>query len=355
LAFQAFQNLTFMASHETINTEKLHRDFTVGLVSTIIPVYNRAEILGQAVQSVLDQDYRPIEIIIIDDGSTDETLAIANRLAAMNPHEIVVLHQSNSGPGPARQRGLEQARGEFIQYLDSDDLLCKSKFSRQVETLRRQPDCQICYSVSHDEIFRDGHYTSNEPTKGTGEYHSTMFPRLLVERWWSTNTPLYRHDILTKIGPWQSLMNEEDWEYDARIAARNVKLAWVPERLSIKRWFSVDQHLSSNGAVDPVKLRHRAIARCSIYRSAVAAGVSHDSPEMLHFAHSVFLIARECNAANLSEEAISLLDLSAQAGQRDRKLLWYLRVYRMMVALLGGRRAVRVSAKLHRLRNPQLN
>jgi hypothetical protein len=150
-------------------------------------------------------------------------------------------------------------------------------------------------------------------------------------------------------------MNEEDWEYDARIAARNVKLAWVPERLSIKRWFSVDQHLSSNGAVDPVKLRHRAIARCSIYRSAVAAGVSHDSPEMLHFAHSVFLIARECNAANLSEEAISLLDLSAQAGQRDRKLLWYLRVYRMMVALLGGRRAVRVSAKLHRLRNPQLN
>jgi glycosyltransferase involved in cell wall biosynthesis len=338
-----------MTTHDPISPPQLPCDFRPGLVSTIIPVYNRADILGQAVQSVLDQDYRPIEILIIDDGSTDETLAVAQLLAAKSPHEIVVLHQANSGPGPARQRGLEHARGEFIQYLDSDDLLCKSKFSRQVDMLRRQPDCQICYAISHDQFFGNGHYASKEPTKGTGEYRPTLFPLLLVQRWWSTNTPLYRHDILTTIGPWQSLVNEEDWEYDARLAARNVKLAWVPESLAIKRWYSIDQHLSSHGSQDPVKLRHRAIARCSIYRSAVTAGVSHESPEMRHFAHSVFLIARECHAANLSEEARWLLDLSAQAGRRDRKLLLFLRVYRMIAFWAGGRRAARLSDQFYRL------
>ena len=168
--------------------------------------------LIQAVQSVVDQDYRPIEIIIIDDGSTDNTLETARRLAADRPDEIYVLEQANAGPGVARQKGLDMAKGEFIQYLDSDDLLLKHKFTRQVEMLRRHPDCQVCYSVSHDHVLMDCKDPSKSPTKGTGEYQSKPFPRLLVERWWSTNTPLYRHSILRLIGPWEPLINEEDWE-----------------------------------------------------------------------------------------------------------------------------------------------
>jgi glycosyltransferase involved in cell wall biosynthesis len=323
-----------------------------GLVSTIIPVYNRAEMLTQAVQSVLDQDYRPIEIIIIDDGSTDNTHSIAQQLAHRSPGEIRVLRQSNAGPGVARQHGLEHARGEFIQYLDSDDLLCEQKFTRQVEMLRRRPECDICYSISHDQFLRDGQSMRQEPTKGTGDFQSSLFPRLLVERWWSTNTPLYRHAVLKLIGPWQPLINEEDWEYDARLAARNVRLAWVPESLSIKRWFAVDQHLSTDGCFDPVKLRHRSLARQSIYQSAVTSGVSHDSPEMLHFAHSVFLMARECCNVDLVPEACALLNLASQAGCQDKKLLRDLRVFRLMIMLLGARKAVRLSELLHRIRKP---
>jgi hypothetical protein len=324
--------------------------FTPGLVTTIIPVYNRAEMLSNAVQSVLDQDYRPIEIIIVDDGSTDNTYSIAQQLASRNPEEIRVFKQTNSGPGPARQFGLQHARGEFIQYLDSDDLLCRQKFTLQVEMLRRQPDCDVCYSISHDHFLRDGLPIRDVPTKGTGEYRPTLFPKLLLERWWSTNTPLYRHDALKLIGPWKALINEEDWEYDARLGALNVKLAWVSESLSIKRWFAADQHLSNAGAFDPEKLRHRAIARHSIYQSALTAGVSHDSPEMKHFAHAAFLMARDCCNANLGKEASALLSLASQAGCNDNKLLRDLRIFRLMKKLLGGRNAVRLGEMFHRLR-----
>jgi hypothetical protein len=330
-------------------------EFVSGLVTTIIPVYNRADILVQAVQSVLDQAYRPIEIIIIDDGSTDDTCSVAQQLAANNPDEIFVLRQENAGPGVARQHGLQHARGEFIQYLDSDDLLCPEKFKLQVNMLRQHPDCQICYAISHDQFMRHGQPLRDEPTKGTGVYRSSLFPELLIDRWWSTNTPLYRHEVLKLIGPWQPLINEEDWEYDARLAARNVKLAWVPESLSIKRWFSVEQHLSNDGCYDPIKLRHRAIARHSIYQSAVTSGVSHDSPEMRHFAHSVFLMARECCSLDLTEEALGLLDLASRAGSQDQKLLRDLRIFRVLIALLSSRRAARLSEQLHQLRRLLLN
>src|SRR5262245_61954525 len=93
------------------------------LVSTIIPVYNRAGMLREAVESVLAQTYRPIEIIVVDDESTDDTRCVAEALASTNSKEVRVIHQSNSGPGLAREAGRQASRGEFIQYLDSDDLL----------------------------------------------------------------------------------------------------------------------------------------------------------------------------------------------------------------------------------------
>src|SRR5262245_21086983 len=94
-----------------------------GLVSTIIPVYNRPALLSEAVTSVLAQTYRPIEIIIVDDGSTDATPEIAQSLASAHPTEIRWLRIINGGPGAAREAGRRCARGAFIQYLDSDDLL----------------------------------------------------------------------------------------------------------------------------------------------------------------------------------------------------------------------------------------
>ena len=118
------------------------------LVTTIIPVYNRAGMVRQAVDSVLAQTYRPIEIILVDDGSTDETPAVLDAMAREHPDEIRVLHKVNEGPGLAREAGRQIARGEFIQYLDSDDWLLPNKFADQVRALREHPECGIAYGTS---------------------------------------------------------------------------------------------------------------------------------------------------------------------------------------------------------------
>src|SRR5438094_204673 len=99
------------------------------VVTTIIPVHNRPLMLREAVASVVAQAYRPIEIIIVDDGSTDDTARVADELA--NDFTRVI-HQANAGPGAAREAGRLVARGEFIQHLDSDDLLLQRKFELQV-------------------------------------------------------------------------------------------------------------------------------------------------------------------------------------------------------------------------------
>ena len=193
-----------------------------GLVSTIIPVYNRAEQLHAAVQSVLEQDFRPIEILIVDDGSTDETFRSAQSLAATSAATIQVVTQPNAGPGVARERGRRMASGEFIQYLDSDDILLPGKFTAQVQALRARPDCQVAYGMTR---FRsaDGSAAAGA-WKGSGVGRDTMFPSFLVERWWDTPNPLYRSTICDQAGPWTDLRLEEDWEYDCRIASLGARL-----------------------------------------------------------------------------------------------------------------------------------
>src|SRR5882724_7513102 len=203
------------------------------LVSTIIPVYNRAAMLREAVSSVVAQTYRPIEIIIVDDGSTDDTARVADDLGAAHAEEIRVIHQRNTGPGLAREAGRLAARGEFIQYLDSDDLLLPEKYAKQVGGLRAQPGCGVAYGKTR--FVEKGSVSDGAAWKRTGEEILYMFPSLLESRWWGTSTPLYRRQLIDRAGPWPDLCNEEDWEYDCRIAAQGVRLHFVAEFLSEER------------------------------------------------------------------------------------------------------------------------
>jgi len=276
------------------------------LITTIIPVFNRPLLLAEAVNSVLGQTHRPIEIIIVDDGSTDTTPEVAEELRTAHPESIRVLRQANGGPGRARQSGLDVARGEFIQFLDSDDLLLPKKFEKQVELLNIHPECHVCYGISHEQILSDGSQITTTPLKGTGTPRDRLFPQLLNERWWSTHTPLYKYSALANIGPWKPWINEEDWEYEARLAASEVRLVWLAESVSITRRNQNEPHLSSEGSSNPIKLSHRALAQQSIFRCARQVGVSLDSPEMKRFSRSAFLLSRQCAETGLEAEAADL-------------------------------------------------
>jgi glycosyltransferase involved in cell wall biosynthesis len=317
-----------------------------GLVSTIIPVHNRPALLREAVASVLAQIYRPIEIIIVNDGSNDETGSQADTLAEAHP-EVRTIHRENGGPGAARETGRLAARGAFIQYLDSDDLLLPKKFKLQVAGLRQHRDCGVSYGKTRSYII--GERPIDVPWKRTGERISTMFPSFVKSRWWGTSSPLYRRDVTDRAGPWTELRNEEDWEYDCRIARNGVRLHYCDAFVSDQR-FTLGSHLSTAGSSDPEKLRSRAVAHKLILEHAVAARISHDTFEMQHFARELFLLARQCGAAGLGEEARTLFDLARQASGTDRSRGIDFLLYGACARLVGWQVMGRLARRLDRLR-----
>ncbi len=317
-----------------------------GLVSTIIPVYNRPAQLREAVDSVLAQGYRPIEILIVDDGSTDDTLAVAQSMAEQHADIIRVATQANAGPGSAREHGRQLAQGEFIQYLDSDDILLPGKFAAQVEALRQHPDADVSYGITWLRMS-DGNLIKG-PHKDTGKSIPTMFPTFLVSRWWETATPLYRSDICNKAGPWMALSLEEDWEYDCRIASLGAKLVWCPVPVSEHRDHEGGR-LSRGTSLDKHRMRQRARSHELILGHALRAGL-YGTQEMQHFARALFLLSRQCGAAGLAAESRRLFDLSRQAvgGQRSKGLDYSL--YKIAASILGWNTVGRLSAWLDKLR-----
>jgi len=304
------------------------------LVSTIIPVFNRGLLVREAVCSVLLQTYRPIEIIIVDDGSTDETKNVVFELRKDNPDVVKVLRILNSGPGAAREAGKRISTGDFVQYLDSDDLLLPEKFSLQVSGLLKNPGHSISYGMTRYRN-RDGHVVS-DAYKRTGERIETLFPSMLLGRWWDTSTPLYRRSAVNDVGPWGSFLNEEDWEYDCRFGARRTKLLYVPHVLSETRGHCGERE-SDNGSVDPRKLASRAEVHEIVYKHARKAGVDIDSPEMQQFSRALFLLSRQCGAAGLTDLSRRLFHLSRKASGAHNAAGVDYRIYLMATRVVGWR------------------
>ena len=304
------------------------------LVSTIIPVYNRPQLLRAAVESVLAQTYRPVEIIIVDDGSMDETPRVAEALSAEHPDCISWTRIENSGPGPAREAGRKRARGEYIQYLDSDDRLLPRKFELQVAALRDRPDCGIAYGTTR--LIDEGGRLLQTPFKWTGEERQSLFPGLLVDRWWCTHTPLYRRSLSDALGPWSNLRWSQDWEYDARAGALSTALvrcdAEVSEHCSHD---GVRQTSRADWQRDPARLRNRIQLLQALWRNAVRAGVPAEAPERQHFARWSFATARRCAAVGLADEMQIALNLTLEAAGPNGRGAQGITIFRLMSKSIG--------------------
>lgn len=123
------------------------------LVSVVIPAYNRADVISDAVASAFAQTHRPIETVVVDDGSTDDTLIVLKGLAARYGAALRIVRQANAGASAARNAGLDAASGAFVQFLDSDDVLRPEKVELQLAALQDAPDAAaaLCYGTLEEE------------------------------------------------------------------------------------------------------------------------------------------------------------------------------------------------------------
>lgn len=297
-----------------------------GVVSTIIPVRNRAALVGEAVSSVLAQTYRPIEVVVVDDGSTDDTRAAIAALAGAYPAEVTALFREHEGIAQARNAGLEVASGEFIQFLDSDDLLMPGKFAAQVTSLAARPDGGVSYGLTRE--YAIGQAWSGRPARRTGERFDALFPALVDGRIWPAPTPLYRRSVVEANGPFLPLRIYEDWEYECRAAARGVKPVHVGEWLADKR----DVHAREGrrkGGVTPDTVSDYAEAHTRILAHARRAGAG----DLDRFAGRLFRVARLCADAGAEADARRCLSLAFEVASSRRRAA--IAAYRSVSAALG--------------------
>jgi glycosyltransferase involved in cell wall biosynthesis len=210
------------------------------LVSVIVPCYNQARFLPEAVGSVLAQTYSNLECIIVDDGSTDETKAVAERLADMD-RRVQCVRQPNRGAAAARNQGLAKARGEFVQFLDADDALKARKLEAQLRALAGSATvavvyCDYYYSEPQD-LIREVPGLHRNPRFKTTEFLVECAAR------WETSLSIPIHCFLFDarfvrehgVRFDESLPTHEDWDCWMRIFALAPRVVFVDERLAVYR------------------------------------------------------------------------------------------------------------------------
>ena len=202
-------------------------------VSVVIPTYNRADFVREAIASVLRQDYPAIELIVVDDGSCDGTAAV---VSGFGP-DVQYLWQENRGVSAARNRGVAASTGNLVTFLDSDDLWLPRKVSAQVAYFEAQAEAQACHT---DEIWTRRGVRVNERRihrKQDGWQFLASLPRCLI----SPSAIMMRRTLWDRLGGFdESLPACEDYDLWLRLTA-TVPVGFLPERLVIKRGGHADQ------------------------------------------------------------------------------------------------------------------
>lgn len=210
------------------------------MVSAVIVTYNRASFLSEAIDSILAQTYfqknpQEWELIIIDDGSTDRTQEVVEKY--LGDQRVKYLRTDNRGVSAARNLGLATARGEFIGFLDSDDLWLKDKIQVQMSYLKAFPEAMFCLT---EEIWVRHGRRVNQARKHQ-KYSGWVLDKVLPLCLLSLSSALFRRKLFAEIGNFdESLPACEDYDLGLRIALR-YPYHFIPTPLIIKRGGHPDQ------------------------------------------------------------------------------------------------------------------
>jgi glycosyltransferase involved in cell wall biosynthesis len=190
------------------------------LVSIVTPSYNQAAYLEETIRSVLEQDYEPLEYVVVDDGSTDGSVEIAERYA----DRLTLIQQENSGQPGALNRGFARTRGELIGYLNSDDTLLPGAIDAMVAELEREPRALLVYG--------DAHYT-DEHSERTGYLRAREFDVAAMQRTCDNHivqpSTLWRREAWERFGPFdEDAYYFFDFEFFVRFPPDRVRRLEMP-------------------------------------------------------------------------------------------------------------------------------
>jgi glycosyltransferase involved in cell wall biosynthesis len=208
------------------------------LVSVIIPVYNYDRFLGEAIESVLGQTYQHLEVIVVDDGSTDQSGEVAKSFAGRG---VRYCHQGHAGIGPARNKGVELAQGDYIAFLDADDRWPAEKLDRQLRAFDNDPTLEM--------VFGQALQLRNGPAWEAGVRDSRlavsgMVPGLVP------GTMLIKRAALFRVGKFQSGLKVGEFiDWYARAAELKVRSLVLPDLLLWRRIHDSNQGVRERQSV----------------------------------------------------------------------------------------------------------
>jgi hypothetical protein len=216
--------------------------------SVIVPTFNRRPFLETAVDSVLEQTFSGLELIVIDDGSTDGTKELISKYS---DKRMIYMHQKNRGVANARNKGISLSRGSFIAFLDSDDRWEPEKLKMTADYIKKFPNLPIFHT---EEVwYRNGKLLSQKEKhkKPTGSVYKHSLPLCCI----SISTAVINKDVFGKVGTFDEEMEAcEDYDFWLR-ATNKYEVKLIPEDLTVKDGGRPDQLSSSVWGLDRFRIR----------------------------------------------------------------------------------------------------
>ncbi|MCX7010104.1 MAG: glycosyltransferase [Kiritimatiellaeota bacterium] len=207
------------------------------LVSVIMPCYNYAAFLAETLNGLRAQTWPHWECLVVDDGSSDHTREVV-AACALNDPRFKYLHQQHAGPSAARNQGLRQAQGQFVQFLDADDDLAHRKFENQLAIFQSTPAVDIVFSrveffgvadARKKKVYSTGLLTESKTAR-------ECLKLLVHQNIMVINVPLIRKTLIDKVGLFdESLMTVEDWNYWIRCALAGAHFQFDSDETSLAK------------------------------------------------------------------------------------------------------------------------
>lgn len=229
----------------------------ISMVSVVLPTYNRADRIGRTIQSILNQTYKYLEVIVVSDGSTDKTKEVV--LGIKDPRILFIEQENSGGAACPRNTGIRAAKGEYIAFCDDDDVWMPEKLEKQIRALEENPDCELCYTdmLRFDETGKEW---TLENDNGPCDLNSLMYVNTVP-----ISSVFFRRKLIDEVGVFnesKSIGSSEDYEFLLRCAAKT-KFYYINEYL-LKYW-SGDQRMTKLDSRQSFKTHYKYL--CYILNS----------------------------------------------------------------------------------------